>query len=535
MTSFSRILFLSMCILCIPQLSSSQTRYQMAYGGSQNDIGQSLIPSGSGYVILGTTNSFGAGNYDMYLLGIDSCGDYNYSRTVGGTSSDFGYDILQNIAGHYVLYGSTKSFGHGDYDTYLAELNSGKSAVKRSWVVGDTLKEEGQAIVETKDTTGYVGVGYTNSYGAGNTDVYVIKYNYNGTVAWTKVYGGEQMDKGYDIQRTKDGGYIITGETKSYGAGGSDVYLLKLDASGNLSWAREYGTAGDDVGYSVKQTSDQGFIITGYTELGDTAPYKRNIYLIRTDQFGYKIWSYAYGGTNDDEGHCVNILSDYSYTVCGYTKSYGAGLEDAYLIKVSTNGTPLWGYTYGSDSIDRCLCSIVNSDTSITFTGYTYGFGNGKADVYVVKTDLYGYSGCHQDTGLVRYTIYDYLDSDALASTGGKLDTGGIVEVPMTLTDTICNSCDTLYGRSSGFLQGNQNLDFSIYPVPAHAGVYVNLYTSANGTLYLRLFDLAGTQILSKATWGQSAYLPFNNLAAGMYFLEMQVGNQIARSKILVQ
>lgn len=86
-----------------------------------------------------------------------------------------------------------------------------------------------------------------------------------------KWYGGTNLDKAYDIQRTSDGGFIVTGETKSFGTGKSDVYLLKLNAAGGLSWTQTYGTKGEDVGYSVKQTLDGGYVITGYTELGHSA------------------------------------------------------------------------------------------------------------------------------------------------------------------------------------------------------------------------------------------------------------------------
>lgn len=196
MLSARQIACIIFIIFSIQKQLYSQIEFQMTYGGPQIEEGRSVIPIVNGYTISGSTNSFGAGNTDFYLLGIDTCGNVTLSKTIGGTSNENNFDVLKNFSGRYVLYGRTNSFGVADNETYLVELNGTPSNIKTSWVVGDTAKEEGQAIVEAKDTSGYVGAGFTNSFGAGNYDVYIIKYRYNESVAWTKVVRRNKFGQG---------------------------------------------------------------------------------------------------------------------------------------------------------------------------------------------------------------------------------------------------------------------------------------------------------------------------------------------------
>jgi len=522
-------LFLGTLIL-LNASSTAQVQYQMTYGGIQNDEARSAIISGNGYFISGSTNSFGAGGIDFYLLGTDSCGQVTLSKTIGGTSSEGNYDLLQSYAGRYVLYGKTNSFGSGDLDTYLTELNLLATNIKTSWVVGDSVNEEGRAITEASDTSGFVGAGSTNSFGAGNYDVYVVKHRYNGTIAWTKVFGGSSLDKAYDIQKTTDGGYIVTGETKSFGEGQSDVYLLKLNSNGTLAWSKVFGTSGNDIGYSVKQILGGGYIITGYTELNDTLPYGKNIYLIKTDGFGNKLWSYAYGGPNDDEGRSVVQLVDSSFAVCGMTNSYGAGLDDAYLIKTSKTGTLSWGKTYGDDSTDRCFCLLNAKDSGYLLSGLTFSFGAGKSDAYVVKTDIAGESGCHEDSGAVRYTIEDSIATGGQSSSGGILATGGVLNSPTSLVDTICNSCDEAFRyNGSSIFQDHLETFAVLYPNPTNAIVNIGIVNAKEVNTSIRIFDVTGKVVHLVDMENAFISIDVSSLISGIYFVEIENGEIIIK------
>ena len=161
----------------------------------------------------------------------------------------------------------------------------------------------------------------------------------SGGGGWTKTFGGTNNDEGCSVQQTQDGGYIIAGGTNSYGAGNGDVYLIKTDASGNQQWYRTFGGSSGDWGSSVQQTTDGGYIITGST-YSYGAGYE-DVYLIKTDTSGNQQWYKTFGDSSYDDGSSVQQTSDGGYIITGTTRSYGVGGDDVYLIKTEANGNTM--------------------------------------------------------------------------------------------------------------------------------------------------------------------------------------------------
>jgi hypothetical protein len=314
--------------------ANGDTLWTKTCGGTDDDCGLSVRQTNDGgYVIAGYTESYGVGG-DAYLIRIDTEGDTLWTRAFGGRSDDLGMSVQQTTDGGYIIAGHIFSSGAGRYDVYLVKTNaSGDTLWTRAF--GGTSSEEGYSVQQTTDG-GYVIAGLTYSYGAGLNDVYLIRTDVNGDTLWTRTFGGTDNDGGTSVQQTSDSGYIIAGTTESFGAGNDDVYLIKTDASGDTLWTRTFGGASNEWGYSVQQTSDGGYIMTGYTESFGAG--QTDVYLVKTDAYGDTLWTKTFGGADDDCGLSVRQTSDDGYVIAGWTKSSGAGGEDFYLIKTDSSG-----------------------------------------------------------------------------------------------------------------------------------------------------------------------------------------------------
>src|SRR5437867_391901 len=197
-----------------------------------------------------------------------------------------------------------------------------------------------------------------------------------------RTYGGSGDDYGNAVQQTSDGGYIIAGSTSSFGVGG-DVYLIKTNALGDTLWTRTYGSPFDDYGYSVQQTSDGGYIITGST--GSCGPGCSDVKLIKTNSLGDTLWTRTYGGSFADRGYSVQHASDGGYIIVRSTPTCGSSDVDVYLIKTNALGDTLWTRTYGGSGNDYGNSVQQTSDGGYIVGGYTLSFGAGSSDVYLIK------------------------------------------------------------------------------------------------------------------------------------------------------
>jgi hypothetical protein len=309
--------------------ASGDTVWTRRYG-SGDDVGRSVEQtSDGGYIVAGWSLPPGATYGDAYLIKTDANGDTVWTRKLGGAGGDGAYSVQQTTDGGYILAGATSSFGADSVDVYLVKTDTSGVAL---WtrVYGGPGYEEGYSVQQTSDG-GYIVVGLTTSFGAGNNDIYLLKTDTSGDTAWTRTFGGTGWDEASSVQETSDGGYIIVGETSSIGSGSYDIYLLKTDADGDTVWTRTYGGTGEEHGKSVDQTSDGGYIIAGFT---GSFGVGGDVYLIRTDADGDVVWKQTYGGEFGDGGESVQETAAGKYVVAGVTTSFGAGHNDVYLIRV---------------------------------------------------------------------------------------------------------------------------------------------------------------------------------------------------------
>jgi hypothetical protein len=284
-----------------PAAAGPPVQWQKTFGDSSYDKGYSVQQTADGgYIIAGDTSSFGAGLFffDVYLIKTDQNGDLQWQKTLGGSDFDCGWSVEQTADGGYIIAGGTKSFG---------------------------------------DPAG---------------DAYLVKTDPNGNSQWQKAFGGSDYDHGWSAQQTADGGYIIAGVTESFGAGRRDAYLIKTDPNGNSQWEKTFGGSDWDWAYSVQQTSDDGYIITGETYSFGAG--QNDVYLIKTDPNGDSQWEKTFGGISFEKGRSVQQTVDGGYIIAGETYSFSVGTYDVYLIKLGTLNTAPVACIIGGDRIVEC-------------------------------------------------------------------------------------------------------------------------------------------------------------------------------------
>jgi hypothetical protein len=482
-----RLLLIPFIVLpCL--VTKAQTTFQKAYGGSGISICRHVEQTtDGGYILVGSTNSYGAGGYDVYLVKTNFSGDTLWTRTFGGSADDDGYCVKQTTDGGYILCGNTQSFG---------------------------------------------------LQGA-----YVIKTNSAGDTLWTRVYG-YTFSIGYSVSLTSDGGYVVGGTTIRFN-GTRDMNLIKLDASGNFQWNKTYGGNGNEFAGNAVQTSDGGYLMFGtkrYLALDD------RFFVIRTnsvgDTTGNKLYDYFgiaadcwYGiqtsdggiamagnvsgngslmfikadnnflnpvmttldGTGSESARSVFQTNDGGFLLCGYTNSIGMGDSDVYVAKLNSSGNVVWSALYGGVNADVGYSARQTSDGGYIIAGSTGSFTAKK--MYLVKTDSLGSSGCNQDlfdtlsavnspAPTSTSNIWYPLSSDSSYSTATAIHTGAAVgnlclqlgcsaAISASTNISCYNSCDG--GATVSFSGGSGPYTYQWIPVggnaPSATGLCAGNYT----------------------------------------------------------
>jgi len=302
-----------------------------------NGIGMNiLIASDSGYVITG----YNYPNNDIKLIKTDSSGNLQWDKTYGGTNNDFAYYADITSDNGYIIVGNTESYGNGLKDLYILKTNNiGDSIWSKTY--GGSNNDIGNCIQTTSDN-GFIIVGTTNSFGAGQKDIWLIKTDMNGDTLWTKKYGGTNDDEGNYVQQTQDSGYVILGTTQSFGSGIRNAYLIKTFINGDIEWTKTLTgncpvTYGNNnlLGKSLKQTDDGGYILLTVAEPT----------LIRTNSVGDTLWTHSYHGLSSmnssilsyhyDNDIQITNDSGYIFTGVAYTE-FGEVIGT--IVKTNSNG-----------------------------------------------------------------------------------------------------------------------------------------------------------------------------------------------------
>jgi len=412
-----------------------------------------LQTSDGGYLVLGNTYSFGAGNVDIYLLKTDLEGNLDWNKTFGGSNQDYSTQVLETSDGGYLVLGVTDSFGAGSSDIYLLKTDL-EGNLDWNKTFGGSNQDYSTQVLETSDG-GYLVLGYTYSFGPGtpnNSNSYLLKIDLEGNLDWNKTFGGINVESSTKILETSDGGYLVLGYTYSFGAGGVDIYLLKTDLEGNTDWNKTFGGSNHEDSTQVLETSDGGYLVLGYTQ--SFGAENGDIYLIKTDLEGNLDWNKTFGGSNYEYPTQVLETSDGGYLVLGYTYSFGAGGNDIYLIKTNASGNLDWNKTFGGSSGEESTQVLETSNGYFIFgrgQGYVYDDEYDYANYYIIKTDLNGNSLTEK---IIGGKGTDYLYSVVPTTEGGFL-LGGLT---FSFGSQVEDNCDAQILIVKIDSEGNYNI-----------------------------------------------------------------------------
>jgi hypothetical protein len=353
--------------------SIGMVQWKKAYGGSNNEIAYSIYQtSDDGFIVAGFTESNDGdvsgnhGDKDIWVFKLDSDGELQWQKTLGGSFWEEAWSVKQTKDGGFIIAGRANSIdgdvtgNHGSLDYWVVKLNNiGGLEWQRS--LGGSGLDLGYSVSQTEDG-GYIVVGESDSQDGdintpyGSPDYWVVKLNFDGKIEWEKSLGGTNDDRGNDIQQTRDGGYIVFGQSSSINGditgthGDYDCWAVKLSSNGTLEWQKALGGSSLDFGQSIRQTLDDGYILAGITASnnGDVVNNDGGLdmWVVKLNEQGILEWQKTMGGTNAEIGYSIQQCSDGGYITVAETRSNdgdvsgGQGQTDFWIVKLSPESSP---------------------------------------------------------------------------------------------------------------------------------------------------------------------------------------------------
>ncbi len=355
--------------------AAGNCEWNKTYGGSKDDRGQSLAQTkDGGYILTGYAmsddgdGSNNEGFHDNWILKLDASGNIEWEKSFGFSGHDHSYDIIQTQDGGFFFIG-------------FLDITAARA---------DGYEEKGQ---------------FLTRHGVG--EFWGTKIDAQGNVQWRKFFGGTNNDRAHAVVPSNDGGFVMAGFSESDDfdisdtKGSYDFWVVKITSIGDLVWERSFGGSGIEISYDIAKTTDNGYVITGNTFSNDTDVSKNNgesdVWLIKLDDNGNLLWEKTFGGTQFDAAQGIYTSLDGGFLIAGNSKSSdmdavsNMGENDLWVIKTDDKGALIWQQTFGGTDLDYGFDVIENTDKSVLVVGESASedFPNlqnkGMSDVIVIK------------------------------------------------------------------------------------------------------------------------------------------------------
>lgn len=459
-----RLAFISAMIIALTG-NAQDTIFQYVYGGASYDIMQDVVQMpDKGYMMAGTSGSWSIQGNEIWMLRVDSAGQFMTQRTYGFRSN-------------------------------------------AEWV---------KDLLLAWDTT-LIAAGYTNTSGAGGYDGYVIRMTQNGDTIWTRTYGGTDWEFLHSATETANQNYVFAGETHTNTNGETDAWFFKTNGNGSLIWSKTFGADSSESLNSIIETSDSNYVMVGYTTAGSS---NKDILIIKTDANGDTIWVKQYGGAQDDYATRVIETQDGNYVIGGNTKSFTVGEFDMYIMQVNQNGDSLWAHSFGQNKDDILNALHQSNRGDLYISGWTDNTVSKKKNVLWYRTDPWGN---FQATG--NFIFAEPEDEEILSSSptmdGGSIFGGYTRSIGYGLEDYYLVKSDSLgitvpnttYNVS---VEEQSAQDFSFYPNPASTHLYI--HAGDFQTNAFRIVSVNGAIISSERMIPGQRSIRLPHLENGLYF-----------------
>jgi hypothetical protein len=348
--------------------SNGTIQWQKSLGGTFDDEAWSIIQtSDGGYMVAGYSRSIDGdvtghhSGQDCWVVKLDGSGNIQWQKCLGGTSNEGAWAVIQTSDGGYMIAGGTISTdgdvtgNHGIADYWIVKLD-GSGNIQWQKCLGGTGDDEAYSIIQTSDG-GYTIAGASSSTDGdvtgnhGNYDCWIVKIDGSGNIQWQKSLGGTESDFARSVIQTSDGGYVVAGNDSSNNGdvtgnhGSYDCWIVKLNSSGNIQWQKSLGGTNHDGAFSIKQTSDGGYIAAGYSRSNDGDVTGNHgggdFWVVKLSSNGNIEWQKSLGGTSDEGVSSIKPTSDGGYIVAGFSQSNDGdvtgnhGLFDYWIVKLA--------------------------------------------------------------------------------------------------------------------------------------------------------------------------------------------------------
>lgn len=306
--------------------------WEKTYGDKGDEVANAIVQtSDGGYAFIGSTTSKGRGRRSVWLVKLDSAGNQLWDAAHGGTKHDVGNDLVETYDGNYAIVGSTKSYGPGNWDVWIMKLDTKGNRMWRR-TEGGRAPDYGSSIKENPRDSSLAVTGTTFSYSTGQSDLWLIKVTKEGRREWRKNYGSTNKDSGTHLTLMSTGEYIISGSTQPKGERYPDFWVVGFTAENWDDWEQSYGTSMDEAAMASSETTDGGIMVCGYTNSHGEGSY--DFWVMKFDKKGKQLWHETFGGPDEDIANAIVATGNNEAVIVGSTRSDGEGRRDVWVIYI---------------------------------------------------------------------------------------------------------------------------------------------------------------------------------------------------------